>query len=171
MKYYTIMSWTLPIGDSNSLVLTTWPAKCFKANRKSQKLLFLIEMAENVPSVFSPHSFIPTGVFSNVVKTGQHISLIFKMSLFFLSFHIIFSIVKASGVSVTLMRTWGLHPRFLKNSTVSSQISLFFFFFFFFFFLIWVLWPFQEYFTYIEPIVHQRWVKTREPGENPPDHP
>ena len=27
-----------------------------------------------------------------------------------------------------------------------------FFFFFFFFFLIWVLRPFQEYFTYIEPI-------------------
>ena len=27
------------------------------------------------------------------------------------------------------------------------------------------LWPFQEYFTYIEPIVHQRWTKTREPGK------
>ena len=24
------------------------------------------------------------------------------------------------------------------------------------------LWPFQEYFTYIEPIVHQRWAKTGE---------
>ena len=43
--------------------------------------------------------------------------------------------------------------------------------FFFFFFLIWVLRPFQEYFTYIEPIVHQRWTKTGEPGEKPPDHP
>ena len=30
-----------------------------------------------------------------------------------------------------------------------------------FFFLIWVLRPFQEYFTYIEPIVHQRWAKNR----------
>ena len=30
---------------------------------------------------------------------------------------------------------------------------------------------FQEYFTYIEPIVHQRWAKTGEPGEKPPDHP
>ena len=40
-----------------------------------------------------------------------------------------------------------------------------------FFFLIWVLQAFQEYFTYIEPIVHQRWAKTREPGEKPPDHP
>ena len=40
--------------------------------------------------------------------------------------------------------------------------------FFFFFFLIWVLRPFQEYFTYIEPIVHRRWAKT---GEKPPDHP
>ena len=34
----------------------------------------------------------------------------------------------------------------------------------FFFFLIWVLWPFQEYFTYIKPIV-QRWAKTGEPGK------
>ena len=33
------------------------------------------------------------------------------------------------------------------------------------------LWPFQEYFTHIEPIVHQRWAKTREPGEKPPEHP
>ena len=29
-----------------------------------------------------------------------------------------------------------------------------------------VLWPFQEYFTYIEPIVHQRWRKPENPGEN-----
>ena len=43
--------------------------------------------------------------------------------------------------------------------------------FFFFFFWIWVLRPFQEYFTYIEPIVHRRWAKTGEPGEKPPDHP
>ena len=43
--------------------------------------------------------------------------------------------------------------------------------YFFFFFLIWVLRPFQEYFTYIEPIVHRRWAKTGEPGEKPPDHP
>ena len=42
---------------------------------------------------------------------------------------------------------------------------------FFVFFLIWVLRPFQEYFTYIEPIVHRRWAKTGEPGEKPPDHP
>ena len=42
---------------------------------------------------------------------------------------------------------------------------------FFCFFLIWVLRPFQEYFTYIEPIVHRRWAKTGEPGEKPPDHP
>ena len=46
-----------------------------------------------------------------------------------------------------------------------------FFFFFFFFFLIWVLRPFQEYFTYIEPIVHRRWANTGKPGEKPPDHP
>ena len=31
--------------------------------------------------------------------------------------------------------------------------------------------PFQEYFTYIETTVHQRWAKTGEPGEKPPDHP
>ena len=36
--------------------------------------------------------------------------------------------------------------------------------FFFFFFLIWALRPFQEYFTYIEPIVHQRRAKTGELG-------
>ena len=40
-----------------------------------------------------------------------------------------------------------------------------------FFFLIWVLRPFQEYFTYIEQIIHQRWAKTGVPGEKPPDHP
>ena len=39
-----------------------------------------------------------------------------------------------------------------------------------FLFLIWVLRPFQEHFTYIKLIVHQRWVKTGEPGEKPPDH-
>ena len=38
-------------------------------------------------------------------------------------------------------------------------------------FFIWVLRPFQEYFTYIEPVVHRRWAKTGEPGEKPPDHP
>ena len=42
---------------------------------------------------------------------------------------------------------------------------------FFFFFFIWVLRPFQEYFTYIEPIVNQRWGKTGVPGEKPPDLP
>ena len=30
---------------------------------------------------------------------------------------------------------------------------------------------FQEYFAYIKPIVHQRWAKTGEPVEKPPDHP
>ena len=50
-------------------------------------------------------------------------------------------------------------------------ISIYLSIFFFFFFLIWVLRPFQEYFTYIEPIVHRRWAKTGEPGEKPPDHP
>ena len=70
----------------------------------------------------------------------------------------------------------------MSNST-SRDFCLFFsavirecafaviFFFFFFFFLIWVLRPFQEYFTYIEPIVHRRWAKTGVPGEKPPDHP
>ena len=50
-------------------------------------------------------------------------------------------------------------------------LKFFFFFFFFFVFFIWVLQPFQEYFTYIEPIVHRRWAKTGEPREKPPDHP
>ena len=49
-----------------------------------------------------------------------------------------------------------------------TQLTIFFFFFFF---LIWVLRPFQEYFTYIERIVHRRWAKTGEPGEKTPDYP
>ena len=60
----------------------------------------------------------------------------------------------------------------MENMRVHT-LDVFFFFFFFFgggggggg------LRPFQEYFTYIEPIVHQRWAKTGEPGEKPPDHP
>ena len=36
---------------------------------------------------------------------------------------------------------------------------------------IWVLWPFQEYFTYIELIVNQRWAKTGVPREKAPDLP
>ena len=36
---------------------------------------------------------------------------------------------------------------------------------------IWVLRPFQEYFTYVEPIVNQRWAKTGVPGEKSPDLP
>ena len=35
--------------------------------------------------------------------------------------------------------------------------------------MIWVLRPFQEYFTYIKPIVNQRWAKAGIPGEKPPD--
>ena len=36
---------------------------------------------------------------------------------------------------------------------------------------IWFLWPFQDYFTYIEPIVYLRWVNTGVPREKPPDLP
>ena len=42
---------------------------------------------------------------------------------------------------------------------------------FFYFFFILVLRPFQEYLTYIEPIVLQTLAKTGEPREKPPDHP
>ena len=60
---------------------------------------------------------------------------------------------------------------FMKNWwKISQNYQVLKPFFFFFFFLIWVLRPFQEYFTYIEPIVHRRWAKTGEPGEKPPDH-
>ena len=52
---------------------------------------------------------------------------------------------------------------FIKAYVVGTHLN--------FFFLIWVLRPFQEYFTYIEPIVHRRWAKTGVPGEKPPDHP
>ena len=50
---------------------------------------------------------------------------------------------------------------------------VFFFFFFFFFFLVvggGGLHPFQEYFTYIEPIVHQRWANSGEPGKKTKKH-
>ena len=62
---------------------------------------------------------------------------------------------------------------FRLKAPYSSKVDIFIQerFFFFFFFLIWVLRPFQEYFTYIEPIVHQRCAKTGVPGEKPPDHP
>ena len=36
---------------------------------------------------------------------------------------------------------------------------------------IWILRPFQECVTYIEPIVNQRWAKTGVPGEKSPDLP
>ena len=35
----------------------------------------------------------------------------------------------------------------------------------------WVLRAFQEYCTYIEPIVNQKWTKTGVPGEKQPDLP
>ena len=53
---------------------------------------------------------------------------------------------------------------YAKNTALYFQsriLELFYGFFFFYF----ILWPFQEYFTYIKPIVHQRWAKTEEPGE------
>ena len=34
---------------------------------------------------------------------------------------------------------------------------------------IWILQPFQDYFTYFEPIVNHRWAKIRVPREKPPD--
>ena len=64
------------------------------------------------------------------------------------------------------MKSQVLFPVKTKKRILTGPV-----FFFFFFFLIWVLRPFQEYFTYIEPIVHRRWAKTGEPGEKPPDHP
>ena len=36
---------------------------------------------------------------------------------------------------------------------------------------IWILQPFQEYFTHIEPTVHQRWAKTGVFEEKTPDLP
>ena len=34
---------------------------------------------------------------------------------------------------------------------------------------IWILLPFQKYFTYIELFINQRWAKTGVPGETPRD--
>ena len=74
------------------------------------------------------------------------------------------------------LRDWESRITYSHQANIQRWASCIFlclplFFFFFFFFLIWVLRPFQEYFTYIEPIVHRRWAKTGEPGEKPPDHP
>ena len=52
---------------------------------------------------------------------------------------------------------------YAKNTALYFQSRNSFFFF--------ILWPFQKFFTYIKPIVHQRWAKTGESGEKPPDHP
>ena len=57
------------------------------------------------------------------------------------------------------------YASFVSFPTEREKRSLFLFFF------IWFLWPFQEYFTYIEPIVHQRWTKTGGAREKTPDHP
>ena len=70
-----------------------------------------------------------------------------------------------------LCRYFEIVSRKFEMNINENKSIYFFFLFFFFFFLIWVLRPFQEYFTYIEPIVHRRWAKTGEPGEKPPDHP
>ena len=57
--------------------------------------------------------------------------------------------------------------RISRALSTKFQVNLFFFLFFF---LFGFLRPFHEYFTYIEPIIHQKWAKTEEPGEKPPDH-
>ena len=56
----------------------------------------------------------------------------------------------------------------MSSVIVQVQLAIVFFFIII---IIWVLQPFQEYFTYIEPIAHQKWAKTGEPREKPPDHP
>ena len=65
---------------------------------------------------------------------------------------------------------WALDVLIWVAPCRNSLIKAFFIpnriFLFFFFFLIWVLQPFQEYFTYIKPIIHQRWAKTEEPRKN-----
>ena len=66
------------------------------------------------------------------------------------------------------------YPKYMYIIGIGRGINSFkmcSFLLFFFVFFIWVIRSFQEYFTYIELIVHQMWVKTREPGEKPPDHP
>ena len=60
---------------------------------------------------------------------------------------------------------------FLFEFFIFFYFIIFFIYLFIYFFLIWVLQPFQDYFTYIEPIVHQRWAKTGELGGKPSDHP
>ena len=86
-----------------------------------------------------------------------------------------------SCLPITLIRNRGQEKKSMRGISSFAEVKLKlstnaaccegFSYFFFFFFLIWVLRPFQEYFTYIEPIVHRRWAKTGVPGEKPPDHP
>ena len=58
-----------------------------------------------------------------------------------------------------MWKSHGYHTVHILKERLSTLVFLFFLGFF-----ISVLQPFQEYFTYIEPIVHQRWAKTGEPG-------
>ena len=57
------------------------------------------------------------------------------------------------------------------SMTKTYLVFFFILFYLFCFFFIRVLWPFQEYFTNMEPIIHERWANTGEPGKKPPDHP
>ena len=59
---------------------------------------------------------------------------------------------------------WEKYIKMLSAEIVPNKLSVIFFFYF-------VFTVFQEYFTYIEPILHQRWAKTGEPVEKPPDPP
>ena len=54
------------------------------------------------------------------------------------------------------------HVRHLTHFIMLTVVHLFIHLFFFIF-------VFQEYFSYIESIVEQRWAKTGVPGEKPPD--
>ena len=61
-------------------------------------------------------------------------------------------------------------PQPIYNTIVGIQSKTLLANFSFFFLLIWILRSFKNI-SYIKPIVHQRWVKTGEPEEKPPDHP
>ena len=55
-----------------------------------------------------------------------------------------------------------MHLKLMKMGTLSWRVRIL---------KIWFLQPFQEYFTYIKPIVNQSWVKSSVSGEKTPDLP
>ena len=113
------------------------------------KILCRQESVTPTPTVSAPKSMCPPPV-----RLGGH-KYKYKVKLLFFLYFVYLVVARLS---------LKMADEHIKKDIKTGQPHSFCY-------LIWVLRPFQEYFTYIEPIVHQRWAKTGEPGEKPPDHP